>query len=720
MLFILLSLVCHSIYGYQTQQSIRPTDSLINTGNINEFGGAIPLPRVHHTLASTGNYIIAYGGYNVDGSYNDGIEIYDKMTQQWSGIITRKECCNDAGDTVETMGMASDMIDNTTTSRSKLNYPWTRVGYEGDIPLARGEHSSIVLGNSMVTPANSGSNGRNGEFTVNTGGLVNNTGGGGELMYMFGGVTEKYGYVNDLYMFDLVEMRWNVVDYVVTTTSRSSTVPQRRAGHSMVANVATVSGQMTEFYIFGGRGSDFGMPVVVFNDIWRFSTVTRAWTLLTYADTNKGNRNNRNNGNNDKSTTTSSATSSSTSFQAPMSPVGRQYAAATMLDGDRIWIYGGMNPANNLIFDDVWSFNVWTRVWIQYKSNTGNANGYAPPPLYYASLIPILPVNDDNNHEDLTTTGNITSPKIHENGFLIYGGMGAGGACGPILNNITATSSTTLGLQQKYASFCTPLESTLGQVYKFSIVIQEYPDNSTYSIGNQLYGVAEDMNKNDIHIYTNAEVDRGVYNQNIKSNYIKSYSWDHARVATDSSAGVRQTSTGMTGAGTSGTYYERTVSTRTDSVTTHSGTTTHSYRGKYHKTYGLERIVFDYNRGYVYQLGGLRTVPLSSSNANQNAASLVLHSTPLDSGGYLSPVSWDIHSGEWLKNTMSLPTNGVWVYSDGFISSQTQDSTSTTTNTNYTQVEFLRSFKMLHNGIWYCYWRIGLNRKVLLLEDWIE
>ena len=101
MLFILLSLVCHSIYGYQTQQSIRPTDSLINTGNINEFGGAIPLPRVHHTLASTGNYIIAYGGYNVDGSYNDGIEIYDKMTQQWSGIITRKECCNDAGDTVD-------------------------------------------------------------------------------------------------------------------------------------------------------------------------------------------------------------------------------------------------------------------------------------------------------------------------------------------------------------------------------------------------------------------------------------------------------------------------------------------------------------------------------------------------------------------------------------------------------------------------------------------
>ena len=75
--------------------------------------------------------------------------------------------------------------------------------------------------------------------------------------------------------------------------------------------------------------------------------------------------------------------------------------------------------------------------------------------------------------------------------------------------------------------------------------------------------------------------------------------------------------------------------------------------------------------------------------AKQHAKSpstLIYHSISLDSGGYLSPVSWDKHSGEGLLNSVRLPTNVAWIYSDAFISIQPQK--------DYVIVEFKRSFKV--------------------------
>ena len=90
----------------KTLQSLQyPTDSLINNANVNEFGGSIPDARVHHTLSVSANYILAYGGYRADGTLIDTIDMFDKETQQWSGAISRNECCDSNGNVINILGI---------------------------------------------------------------------------------------------------------------------------------------------------------------------------------------------------------------------------------------------------------------------------------------------------------------------------------------------------------------------------------------------------------------------------------------------------------------------------------------------------------------------------------------------------------------------------------------------------------------------------------------
>lgn len=622
---------------------------MVNKGNINEFGGVIPNGRVYHSLASSTNFIVTYGGYRTDGSLINTLELYDKTTQQWSGVLSRTECCDEKGNMLDTLGNGVSgnrwsnsngretsfdslkEVDNIYSSndqdhKSIHNTVRQHVGYSGDVPLARAEHAAVVVTykNHLL------------DVDVVSRGLH-------ERMYVFGGLTQEYGYMNDLYYFDLHTLEWNVVDNVVTTNSPRASLPSRRAGHCMVINTTALEDSnpnsdvhVTEFYIFGGRGKGFDKDVVSFNDVWRFSVTTNQWTCLTSTSTNQ-----RRNG------------------AGPIAPAGRQYAAATIVDS-RIWVFGGIDPVSSVVFNDVWAFHVHTGQWTRYSDNSGSITGYAPPPLYYAHLIPIIqsskiasdapPVAVSNDW--LNATGVQTIPQSSV-GFYVYGGLGAGGSCARILNN-----------QSKFlthAVFCTPLELTsIGQMYKFTV------DMSVDGTAHLEYGrQGTNVNRQDLSIFDHADMrgrSNNIFSEDVQEDGgVSKVSWDYCRVATDSSWNVNTASTSQT-----------------------------PHVGKYFKSYALESVVYDGYTGQVFELGGLT----------------VLTNTNLDAGGgYLAPVSWDKYSGEELKDTIDLPVNTLqWIFSDAFSSAQPQN--------EFPLVKFLHTFKIFSIA--------SAEDMVLLLENYMQ
>mmetsp|Transcript_331 Transcript_331/g.312 ORF Transcript_331/g.312 Transcript_331/m.312 type:complete len:565 (-) Transcript_331:155-1849(-) len=221
--FIRTYLLCLTFYSGDSDQNPSPYElNSLKAGDESSFYPLfdnLPTPRVHHSTTSTLNYIIVYGGYHVDGSFLDDISLYDTHSQSWSGKISRKECCDSTGNVVETLGLNHD-----------INLHKSKVGFQGDIPLARAEHSAVSL------------NGK---------------------LYIFGG-NSNYGLLNDFYTFDPINLLWSPVQDFISAGG----MPSRRAGHSMVASENNI-------YIFGGRStirSGNTTYMVGKNDIWKYDS----------------------------------------------------------------------------------------------------------------------------------------------------------------------------------------------------------------------------------------------------------------------------------------------------------------------------------------------------------------------------------------------------------------------------------------------------------------
>jgi hypothetical protein len=387
---LLLSCILYLVDGegpYTPSDNVAfyPVNSLSNAGALFPLGGDIPSSRVHHTVTASSDYLFVYGGYGTDGSFLGDINLFFIPSQQWSGPIVRQQCCNRRGENIETIG-----ADLTMNFGESCDFPNVSEGFEGDAPLPRAEHTSCVIA---------------------------------EQMYMFGGVTEQYSYVNDLYKFDPAAVRWHVLD-----SSFGNSFPRRRAGHSMVCD-----GPNNVFYVFGGR-TVFGSQTTGQNDIWRYDTQKSTWTLMTRTS-NLGN-----------------------------APGARQYASMILLNGD-LYLYGGIDPASGLVYNDVWVFRIGVQQWQRlYSHRAGHARisttqypsgdatyQFAPPPLYLAHILPVPESLDPLTGINTTFYGSDRDTAHVENGgFLLYGGVGGGGNCG--------------------ARNCSALETTLGQVYKFSLV----------------------------------------------------------------------------------------------------------------------------------------------------------------------------------------------------------------------------------------------------------
>jgi hypothetical protein len=239
-------------------------------------------------------------------------------------------------------------------------------------------------------------------------------------MWIFGGITEEHGLMHDLWAFAPPPLiTWTAYDFV------KGPLPSRRAGHAMTADPAS-----SVFYVFGGRSS-IGGVVRGMSDMWMFNVTSSAWTHV--------------------------------SARSGHGPAGRQAAAITFMSG-YIFIYGGYDPASNVTFADLWAFHTVFKTWQLLLSSSGvetGGEGRYPPPLHSAFLIP-LPANASAPFRP-AAGGNSTSPSAsRHDALLLYGGLGAGGACAagtdPSFDTIKAAAQT-----------CDPLITDIGQVYKVQV-----------------------------------------------------------------------------------------------------------------------------------------------------------------------------------------------------------------------------------------------------------
>ncbi|CAE7710745.1 unnamed protein product [Symbiodinium microadriaticum] len=336
-----VAVIINIVEGQHSQNSLYPPNSLLNVGQLYNFGGTLPSSRIHHTAAYVEPYVLIYGGSSAEGDLLDDIHMYDIRMQKWTGAVTREECCNRVEEVVQRLG--------STTDDHVSDLP---IGFEGGLPAARAEH------------AVASSNGK---------------------MYMFGGVT-AFGLMSDMFTFDPVTLRW------VSITSVETSWPSRRAGHSLEASEGRL-------YLFGGRTDLYDGSPASLADVWVFDVARNTWTVSV-----------------DRRGST---------------PVGRQHAATTVYGKD-LWIFGGMDYASELAYNDLWSFHLDTHKWTQFSSNSGNIHGFLPPPLHHAHLI----------------------PTYRDPGIMVYGGIGSGGSCG--------------------GAACAAHHTVIGQLYRFDITTEAW------------------------------------------------------------------------------------------------------------------------------------------------------------------------------------------------------------------------------------------------------
>jgi hypothetical protein len=278
-------------------EDLYPINSLTNPGDLFPFGGTLPSSRVRHIVEVIHPYVLIYGGVSENNTLLDDLNIYDIRFQSWTGVISRLECCNQAEEIIERLG-----------SDSKAPVSTFQIGFQGGIPPARADHGAAVVNN---------------------------------LLYIFGGLS-SFGYMNDFFHFDVVELTWTTIRRVGTSW------PCRRAGHAMVSDG-------NHIVVFGGRSLLSDGSLVTLNDIWMYNVELKIWKTYT--------------------------------LQSSDMPLGRQYSASS-IHYNHLWVFGGIDSVTGQTFNDLWSYDLILHQWTEQSANSGSLYGFVPPPLHHASLLP--------------------------------------------------------------------------------------------------------------------------------------------------------------------------------------------------------------------------------------------------------------------------------------------------------------------------------------------
>lgn len=615
----IIVLVYFSIFGIlstisqfnPSDEIIYPINSINNPGILFPFGGDIPTSRVHHTITATTDYLIVYGGYSTDGSLLGDVNLFYITSQQWSGPITRKQCCNEDGESIETIGIDDVNID----------YPYIKMGFQGDYPLPRAEHGACVISDEM---------------------------------YIFGGISESFGYLNDLYKYNPKEALW-----IIQESSQSYSYPVRRAGHSMICDDTN-----SMIYIFGGRTKVGTMNPqfdskdstthdnVGLNDIWQYDVIKNSWSILTTVSNNN----------------------------VYNSPARRQHASVILINGN-LYLFGGIDPSSGMLFNDVWIYYIGSKSWeLLYDSRINNNYQYAPPPLYNAHIIiapesldPYTSINTTATYDHTTTTKSKEQTTIENKGFLIYGGIGGGGHCG--------------NLKQ-----CDGIETTLGQVYRFVLTENKWqsPRSST---GSKLH------------------IDKK-YISDISWEYARiSSSFDD--VSSSSVSNLERTGNlwNTQGKMIKSFTYEKTIFIPSRNIMYEfGGLITNQDKLTSYQQFNMitsEDVLNQTNiNPKIIKTNTIQPDEYVIDNKVQQSSTTSDKVTPIfltQASGSLSTPFWDRNTGEVLKERVDLPTTSIWDYTQAFTNNIPYDSSNSNKN-----IKFLRAFRT---------YTISPNDIVLIKED---
>lgn len=106
-------------------------------------------------------------------------------------------------------------------------------------------------------------------------------------------------------------------------------------------------------------------------------------------------------------------------------------------------------------------------------------------------------------------------------------------------------------------------------------------------------------------------------------------------------------------------------------------------RGRLRKLFAYEEIVYSKSRNLMYEFGGLEAV---SESLIQHGHTTFEGPVSLDvGGGRIGDKYYDLETGEHLRMSVELPTNGQWNFTTAYTQSQPQ--------LNITEVKFLREFR---------------------------
>ena len=364
-------------------------------------------------------------------------------------------------------------------------------------------------------------------------------------------------------------------------------------------------------------------------DVWIFDTRSRKWELASGPTSGRGGEGEE------------------------AGPAGRQHTACALAHST-LFCVGGIDPASQMIFNDVWAFYTGTKQWVLISGSTGQTKGFAPPPLYHSTLLAVR----------TGTAVNATSFDHYD--LLLFGGVGGGGSCG--------------------SPSCGQAETSLGQVYRLPVSFDPYELDSSTGYQNQgpeFQAGAASGNEGKAGVGMDGKASSADVNH-WRLRLVET-GWKYARLSDASDAaelhglpnayGIDGAS-GEGGGGALG-------------------------KGRLLKTWAMEAVCFDAARSLMYELGGMITMPIALTKAEQAAVELTgpslldtgtEYAGPGDSTGVADTSAadaplWDSHSQEHLRTTMQLPVNGPWVFEDGFERGQPQ--------VNGT-LRYLRTFRTYH------------------------
>lgn len=443
------------------------------------------------------------------------------------------------------------------------------------------------------------------------------------ILFVFGGVLEHYSLSNDFYSYDPVALQWSLIDRY------GGQGPTRRAGHSLMTDFETDS-----VILFGGRANLAGRMVGL-ADVWVYTISSRKWEWA----------------------------SSTAGRSTEPNPAGRQHAA-TAIVASTLFVVGGINPTSDLIFNDVWAFDLSLKVWKLVAANSGQGVGFAPPPLYHSTLLPVTDLKGPNATE------------FQHASLLLFGGVGGGGSCG--------------------SPSCGQSETSLGQVYRLPIAFDAYDVDASGSESSQAPQFQRNANAGLSGIDgVGFDASSGVMDVAKWRLSLDNAKWSFARLSDSSDDSLLH--------GRPNAHGRR----ADDPLGSGAGGGGALGRGRLLKTYAMEAACFDPKRGLFYELGGIQAVPISMAKAEQMAVELTGPSLLETGGEYQGPGDdtgvagnidflkvdapdaplWDVHAQEHLHTMAQLPVNSPWVFSDAFERHQPQVNGS---------LRFLHSFRTYH------------------------